>query len=506
MLFCEYEPKINEKNNHAVLTKHIKYKSQYKKNTIYWGLGIENEIYLEFMNHFLVCAKSILTNQQSERYSVNYYKNYKSDELIKALNHFITNSNNNIIKMPLLLNSHSFMKTDKWNQSKTLYTKLGESNPEFIGETLLESLQKENSYFKESYDKNWCFDGDSIEFMTIHFFNTRLSTIIDELNNSKKTFIKELNDSFKRLNIFREYGPIRIMRKNHPFGMYMTNIPNIAMFNNGTLHYNLTLPCNLDENGNIKDLNKFKKDHEKAIKIIQWMEPFLIAIYNTPDPFSKMNTFMDKHKYSKVSQRCAISRYISIGTFNSDEMSTGKILTLPIKDIICNNIDNWWFNEFYKQNAYNKLEEIGLDINYNKHYNHGIELRFFDNMATSNEMKESFEFIIYLMDIILESDNIYSFGNPIINPIWNDIVLNIMIYGKDYILNDEQKELYENLFSITLTNQKVENIYYEIFEYIKRKENRLGNGKRQFSSLAIEDEENEDIINIEKYHKCCTLF
>ena len=28
--------------------KHLKYFKQYKKNEIFWGLGIENELYLEF--------------------------------------------------------------------------------------------------------------------------------------------------------------------------------------------------------------------------------------------------------------------------------------------------------------------------------------------------------------------------------------------------------------------------------------------------------------------------
>ena len=30
------------------LEKHHKYKNVYKPNTLYWGLGIENELYLEF--------------------------------------------------------------------------------------------------------------------------------------------------------------------------------------------------------------------------------------------------------------------------------------------------------------------------------------------------------------------------------------------------------------------------------------------------------------------------
>lgn len=106
----------------------------------------------------------------------------------------------------------------------------------------------------------------------------------------------------------------------------------------------------------------------------------MIAVYGSPDPFSLFNEYSNKNNFSKSSQRCAISRYIGIGTYNSDIMKTGKILSLPINEILCNNFDYWWFNKYYEENGYNKLNEIGLDINFNKHYNHGIEIRFLDHI------------------------------------------------------------------------------------------------------------------------------
>ena len=37
------------------LDKHIKYENIYKKDELYWGIGIENEIYLEFdLNHIIL--------------------------------------------------------------------------------------------------------------------------------------------------------------------------------------------------------------------------------------------------------------------------------------------------------------------------------------------------------------------------------------------------------------------------------------------------------------------
>ena len=48
-----------EKNNN----KHYKYKNSYKRDIVYWGLGIENEVYLEFEKSKKV-KKDFLLNQK----------------------------------------------------------------------------------------------------------------------------------------------------------------------------------------------------------------------------------------------------------------------------------------------------------------------------------------------------------------------------------------------------------------------------------------------------------
>ena len=443
------------------IKKHEKYKDQYKINDLYWGLGIEHEVYLEFENKIIVNKDDFINNHKRERYSVDYFSNYKSIYLNEAFNYLNNEINDNIV-IPILLNSNSFTKTDYKNNSKTLFSKKSESNPKFLNETLIETLEKDNNYFNSNLENDWLFDGDTIEFINKTFYNVKLCTVFNELNNSKKIFIDKLNNSFKKNDIFTDYGKIKIMEINHPFAMYMTNLKNIAMFNNGTLHYNLTLPTLLDDNGLIKNKVKFVNDHKKAIKIIQYMEPFILAIYCSKDPFSSLKKYNNKNKFSNCSQRCAISRYIGIGTYNTDIMECGKVLVKPIENIICNDYDFWWFNEYYKDNAYIKLKEIGLDINFNKHYNHGIELRFFDHIA-DNKIYESFEFIIYLMDYILESEYINNFENPIINKIWNKLVLNIMKYGKEYTLTIEEQELYAKIFDFEIKKNNISEIYYEIY-------------------------------------------
>jgi len=435
--------------------KHIKYKNKYKPNEIFWGIGIENEVYLEFDKKIFVPINFFLKNHRRERYSVDYFSNYNKkyidDYFYKYVGKCINDKN---IPLPLLINSHSFLYTDYNNNSMKMYTKENEPNKKFIGETLIQTLEKQNEYFKDN--EEWLFDGDTIEFTTNSFYNNKLYNIIEELNEYKTKFIKQLNETCEKLEIFKDYGKIKIMKENYAFSMYMTNLSNISMFNNGTLHYNITLPTLLDKNTKIKNKKEFLEKHKKGIQIIQWLEPFLISIYGTSDPFSNID---DKNIFSKSSQRCAISRYIGIGTYNTDNMDNGKILTID-------STVSKWYNDYYKNNGYTKLDKIGLDINFNKHYNHGIEIRFFDYMDDDN-LEESFTFIILLLDFVLDKLLDKTLENPIYNEYWNNFVINSLKFGRNYILTNEEKEIYEKLFNFSLYQTTINSIYYEIYDNLE---------------------------------------
>ena len=456
------------------IDKHLKYKDKYKSNLVFWGLGIENELYLEFDNKRKVDINFFLKNHSRERYSVDYFSNYNKEYLEEAFKNYLDNiltdkslsiiDSNILLNISQLINSHSFLKTDFNNNPKFLYTKDCEKNSKFNGMTLIEYLIETNEYFKNNIGNTWLFDGDVIEFTSNNFYNAKLSNILNEIEIYKNDFIKELNESVKNLYFFKDYGKIKFMEDNYPFAIYLTNNNNISMFNNGTLHYNLTLPTELDDNNKIKDIDKFRYDHSRAIKIIQWMEPFIIAVYGTPDPFSKIPNYKNKEKFSNASQRCAISRYIGIGTYDTDILESGKILTINVEKCDLNKLDYWWYNKYYENNAYTKLNDIGVDINFNKHYNHGIEIRFLDHLSDNEQIFKSFEFIIYLMDYILETgDKINNFDNPIKNKIWNELIVNILKYGKDYQLKDYERAIYCKIFDFNLKKYTVEDIYNEIY-------------------------------------------
>ena len=58
------------------LDKHRKYKTAYKPNDLYWGLGVEHETYIETNKLKQVSPKELKENRASERYCVNYYTIY----------------------------------------------------------------------------------------------------------------------------------------------------------------------------------------------------------------------------------------------------------------------------------------------------------------------------------------------------------------------------------------------------------------------------------------------
>ncbi len=479
---------LEQKTNSA--EKHKKYIDEYNSNGLYWGLGIENELYLEFENKKTVSKDFFIKNHKRERYSVNYYSNYKDFYCTHA---FTNVSVSDLIELPVLINSHSFLYTDSKNNSQKLYTKLCEPNPKFLGKTLNDEIIEKNNYFKDSINNTWLYDGDTFEFTTLHFFNAKLKNVVDELQTIKNNFIQNLQEYQKDNNLFLDYGKIKFMDKNYPFALHLTNLNNIGIFNNGTLHYNLTLPTLLNKNKLIEDRKLFISEHKKAIKIIQYLEPLLIAVYNTPDFFSQDIKYTNSKMFSGCSQRCAVSRYIGIGTYDTDLMLEGKILTTSNSNY--DNIKNWWYNKYHEGSAYNKLTEIGLDINFNKHYNHGIEIRFLDHISDKNLIYESFEFIIYLIDFTLDSVDI--FDNPIYNEIWNGLVCNVMIYGKQYILSIDEINLYSKLFNYEFKQNNIKKLYYEIFDYLLVKFNEAKKinkiyyiiPKGTFSSLVLNNKE-----------------
>jgi len=452
------------------LEKHFKYEKYYKANDLYWGLGIENEFYLEFDNKIQFNKDKFISNHKPERYSVDYYKIYDTRILEDSFQKIDYEG-----FLPLLMNSHSFSKTDKNNQPKFLSD--GKTlNPNFTGETLWELIQKENKYIKDSYGNNLIFDGDSIELITVNFYNTKYEDVIDEYISSKKLLIDNIQNVFEKNKIFEKYGKIRFMTKNHPYAIMMTNINNVCMFNNGTLHFNITLPTELDENRKIKNRHKFTMEHKNYIKLIQFMEPLFIAIFGESDPLAEIDS-----RLSFGTQRGAVSRYIGIGTYDVRKMEVGKRLQEDVINVEINK-EHGWFNKYYSTCGYKKLDKIGYDINYNKHYNHGVEIRFFEHQTCVENIKNILKMLIYLGDFSLENT---IENNPIQMIDWNNLVLDCIKFGKNTRI---KSDIFDKVFKYKFYSTNAISLYNEIFDFLEEKF--LDDGK--FSKLCFLNK-NQDI-------------
>jgi hypothetical protein len=454
----------------AELTKHMKYKSMYKSNTLFWGLGIEEETYFQFTKPIHVAAPCLRINHKPERYSVKYFSAYKesyADAIAKLFPDSI-----GFVGIPYFLNAHAFNRIDTNGQHKTTYEKFPKSNKRFSGKTFFEELTefKPLSYscritkpvpFARLFETSCTFDGDSIEFMTQKFYNATVDSVIDELCTSKQIVLEYINTFIKTKGIHRDKGLLQYPITNPGFVVQYTNPGNITMFNNGTYHINITLPTQLGPltSQGIPSLvhpEKFKKDHQRFIRCIQWMEPFVIGMYGTPDPLSAVSEL-----YSKASQRCAVSRYIGICTYDTNAMKSGKNLTESIHTIRGSNKDFWWYKKYHATSGYTMLNEIGLDISYNKHHNHGVEIRFLE-WFPETMLKGLISFYVNLADASLGME--YT-EEPIMSEVYNILIVQMLREGRQCTIPRKALILYEKIFGFSFKDE--EYTLEDVFTYMR---------------------------------------
>jgi hypothetical protein len=445
------------------LDKHKKYKIMYGSNELFWGVGIEEESYFQFTKPIHVATPIIRTCHKAERYSVDYYTGFKSGYLTLFDQLFLDASG--CIPLPFFFNGHSFEKMDLSGQHATTYEKDPKPNPRF-GKSFFHELQAFSSFFKDEYEKKFCFDGDTIEFITQGFYKTRVDSVVKELIDTKIRFLKGVNDFLVKRRVHRDKGLLMYPPVNPGFAVFYSNPRNVLMFNNGTYHINITLPTMLgkkDETGLAPLLypELFKDQHRQYIRYIQWIEPFLVALYGTADPFSKKC-----QRYSKASQRCAMSRYISIGTYDTVAMTEGKLLTVPLNEIRGSRLGYWWYKQYHMKSGYMPLDKIGMDINYKKHYNHGVELRIFD-WFPENRLVDLSTFLVYLADASLCLPDV---GEACMSESWNDFVVSVLDEGKDYKLPDTVLGMYEKIFGFDFVGKTltVETGFAYMFQSLKR--------------------------------------
>jgi hypothetical protein len=465
------------------LEKHQKYKTSYRPNEIFWGIGVEHETYIETSKLKQITLKELKDHRAPERYSVNYYNIYDTQTFTETLDGLFEPDQK--ILIPILINSHTFIKTDLNGEHKTTYERVPKPNQKFNGKTIFEWIKEQNpDIFDQDYDKSYTFDGDTVEFMTQEFYKAKVFSVINELSMIQKDFMRAFN-SLPREGIFNQYGPFKLAQKNYPFASYLTNLKNNAMFNNGTLHINITLPTQLNEKAEIADFDLFTRQHQNYARAIQWISPLLVAKYGAHDPLCESKN--NSSKYSAGSQRVAVSRYIGLGTYDTDKMEPGKILTMSRDKL--DDID--WYHSLHKRVDYKFLNELGMDINFNKHHSHGIEFRILESLPLT-DLHDILNLMVYLADFSLNT----KLDNPKKSKLWHFIAEECVHNGKGYLIDvSDQHELYKIFNMDYLSKEPIpaHDVLDIITEYLSEKYS---------DSICVRSMiYGEDILNISKRTK-----
>ena len=342
--------------------KHMKYMSSYSPTTaLFWGIGIENETYL-MRTKLRDAAAFRRLRQKRERYSVDYFQNFKAEPLQKSIAELATLES---FTYPIYINSHTFQRTDHRGEHQTLYDGAGTPNPAFT-ESLHDMLLREIPFYARTYGTSVVFDGDSTEFITQKFYQTTVDACVQELIDLKHDWLAAVGPA-----LVSSLGPLRFPDHNYGIVAFQSTYQrNMALCNNGTYHVNLTLPTQL-EDGIIVDKAQFAADHLKWVEAIQVVEPLLVACYGSPDVLSLACPFeKEDAQYSIGSLRVTLSRYVSLQTFPTKAPVNGKLLHCEVPE-------GSWYRGL-GESPYHTNNVIGYDVNFNKFKNHGIELRFFD--------------------------------------------------------------------------------------------------------------------------------
>jgi hypothetical protein len=436
-----------------VLEKHKRYLEHHIPGEVFWGLGIENETYLELETGKEV-PPDFLQNRKRERYSVNYWMQYKTKPLQVLLDVFQKSNTN--IHLPLLVNGHTFTKCDPWGEHATNYTANPTRNPKFAGKTLLEVLAAAEPHIfgPDAKDTWWCFDGDTVEFMTQAFRCTTVTEVVKELVEAKTTWMEALRMALATVRCEAVLkGMLRWPRQNPGFAVFLSNRQNVAVFNNGTYHINLTAPSRLDKDGLIEDWPKFLHIHRQGARLFQWLSPFLVAAYGSGDILAQLGTTRLAKEVAKGfpagSQRLAASRYVSVGTYDTRRMPTGKLLTSPIAEMEPQPL---WFLDMYKgkqRTAYTMMDAIGYDINFHKFPNHGLEFRIFD-WFPEGDLAELLEMLVKMMDKAMSVPYQKEVPVPQDSAIWRKVLGRCVWEGASALLSPAEQRLFAAVLGLQL--------------------------------------------------------
>jgi hypothetical protein len=479
--------KLKQQLNNQLVTNQVqdisinRYIKQYNiTDNIFWGIGLENECYLQAKSKPIL-GKNIIPMLGKERYSVDYTANYDIDQ-VKNVMSYVYNSMN-LYNVSQMINSHSLDKMDKFGEHKTSYEIEPKLNTIFSGKTVLEEWFDYDDKIKQiinpktKTESNIFFDGDTIEFITEKFYKTNTQTVVQELTDNKRYFIDSFNDFKTKTNLWDDMGEVRYLDTHPGINIFKSQPDKIVFFNNTTIHIHLTLVTEL-KNGFIVDKDLFIQSHSRAIRLLQWFEPFFICTLGSPDilqlvydKYEKLGKLgkLGNDYFARGSQRATMSRYIGIGTYDTRTMISGKLLKESIDKIRPNKVI-WWRDMIAEDLSYKLPEkEIGFDFNYGKHYQSGLEFRILDGIPL-DILKDVLDVIILICEHSYNYENQENIQFCSESQSWNNIVYKSLVYGYKAIISKNEIEDILKILNINMSIDEnkltLEDFYYRILEYL----------------------------------------
>jgi hypothetical protein len=163
-------------------------------------------------------------------------------------------------------------------------------------------------------------------------------------------------------------------------------------------------------------------------------------------------------------------------------MKAGKILQIDANNNHLSKLDYWWYNKYHTDSDYTKEDLIGVDINFHKHKNHGIELRIFDYFDES-KLASALEFCVLILDHSLAKGK--KIDSPVKNKLWNQFICDIL-KDRNVKISEEVKILYEDIFDLKTNFSTIPEFYEKIHNKLLKK---YGNAKQLKKYLLLKPED-----------------
>ena len=115
--FIKNKKYLNYNKPTKMINNTNKYYNKYlTDDIIFWGIGIENECYLQ-CNSIMINGSDIIKNLGRERYSIDYRLNYNIKYINELINKYYDPDTK--YKISQMINSHCIDKVDRNNEQNT---------------------------------------------------------------------------------------------------------------------------------------------------------------------------------------------------------------------------------------------------------------------------------------------------------------------------------------------------------------------------------------------------